>query len=844
MNIQKSNQKASLCEELSYWNFFEQPKAHLVLSDNSLVSGIKVQLTDTECFDNNSINQFILGLRSAINSVSEGITLQFFFHVDSEFSDMIERHKNGASHNSHELIKIIAKNRYTSLENAQNEKELYRPHLYLFIKSPMIEPTKLSPFKKKEEFDSLASKNLEDSLEALFQNLDSITSSFAGLGIETKDLDLKELQKLIYTYLNPKRSQAEPAPKIHPSNEADLDTHLLAENPWLANQSPREQLVFGDLILDYEKFSLDRYFHKVITLKTLPEITYAGQLSHFLRLPFHYDLLFTIEIPSQSSEMAKLQQKRKMAHSLAMNNSNRASDLESETKLNSTEELIRELLNTGQRIYSCEMTIILKEEATPEGAKALDRQVREVLSRFRALQGAEALEETVGAWKIFKNNLVAAPMKLERARKMKTNNLVDFLPVYGAREGDVDPAVIFRNRLNGLVSYNPFDPGLPNYNALVTGSSGAGKSFLNNCILLQEMNRDLKVYIIDIGGSYKKITTALEGQYLDISLNDNYCINPFHLEDVTNEPSDQKIKSLLAVIESMTSDDDKERLPKLDRVLLEKSIIELYALKRKDKVIPTLSDLANYLAKSNEPSMKTISKLLYSWTGDRPYGKLLDGQGSLKADAMICAFDLKGLSSYPDLQSVMLLILNDFILTQVEKDKDHQKRILIDEAWSLLKSPAAANFMEYCVRTLRKSRSGITFITQGVEEIANSPIGSAILNNTATKFIMLQRGDSEILKQTLKLNDEELNLIFSLQQKKGEYSEGFMIEGLSKQVIRVFPSSLEYWLSTSDAFDNQYLEKLIASGADLVNALQIASLNYPQGVQSQSINPNTEKVAA
>lgn len=827
----RTNQEAPLCEELPYWEFFEKPKAHVVLSDGSLVAGLKLNLTDIECFDTDSINQFTLGLRSAMNSVSEGVTMQFYLHVDSEFSDVLGRHKSGESEKSHDLVKMIAQNRYRVLESAQDNGELYRPHLYLFIRQPMIEAKKLSPFKKKEEFDENAHKSVDDSLEMLFQNIEAIASSFSSLGIPSKDISKDELQKLIYVYLNPKRSLSEPLPKIQSSDDVELDSELLKENPWMANQSPREQLVFGDLVLDYEQFTLDRHYHKVITLKTLPEVTYAGQLAQFLRMPFHYDLLLTIEIPSQSSEMAKLQQKRKMAHSLAMNNSNRASDLESESKLSSTEELIRELLNTGQRIYASQFTIVLKEDATPEGLKALNRQTREVLSRFRSLQGAEGLEETVGSWKIFKGDLVAAPIRQERARKMKTNNLADFLPVYGPREGDFDPAVIFRNRLNGLVGYNPFDPSLPNYNVLVTGSSGAGKSFLNNCILLQELNRNLRVFIIDIGGSYKKLTEALGGQYLDISLNDKYCINPFHLDNPHEEPSDQKVKSLLAIIESMVSEDEKARIPKLDRVLLEKAIIELYKSRRAKGQVPTLSDLSRYLSAFEETSMRDISKMLYSWTGDRPYGKLLDGEGSLRADAMICAFDLKGLSSYPDLQSVMLLILNDFILNQVEKDKEHQKRILIDEAWSLLKTPAAAAFMEYCVRTLRKTRSGITFITQGVEEIVTSPIGSAILNNTATKFIMLQRGDSEVLKNTLKLNSEELSLIFSLQQKKGEFSEGFMIEGLAKQVVRIFPSPIEYWLSTSDAFDNKHLEGLMQSGLTLSESIVKASTEYPNGVQ-------------
>jgi hypothetical protein len=243
-------------------------------------------------------------------------------------------------------------------------------------------------------------------------------------------------------------------------------------------------------------------------------------------------------------------------------------------------------------------------------------------------------------------------------------------------------------------------------------------------------------------------------------------------------------------------------------VLLEKTIIELYEENRRKNKVPVLSELSEKLAKSKESSMVNISKILYMWTGNRPYGKLLDGIGSLRTDAPICTFDLKGLGNYPDLQSVMILILTDFILTQVEQDKVNKKRIILDEAWQLLKSNAAAGFMEYCARTLRKTGSGITFITQGVEEIVTSPIGPAIMNNTATKFILLQRGDSEILKNALKLNSQELNLIYSLEQRKGEFSEGFMIEGDHRQVIRIYPSPFEYWLSTSDANDNRYLQEL------------------------------------
>lgn len=829
--FQNKNAEPSLCEELPFWEFSESPRPHLILNDGTLVAGIRLPLIDIECFDDESVNQLALKLRGLLNSISENTSVQFCLSVGSNFTSLIEKHSKAKSPQIHPLIGSIADFREKKITKALEDSELYRPELSIYLRTQMVGVKKLNFLKRQEDFSDSLARNYDETLEVLFQNVDTLMSSFIAIGLSGVVLSVRDVQAHIYQHLNPKRSRTEHVPNVKSPTADNLDRETLAELEWLAEQSPREQLVFGDLILGFDQFTLDSHFHRVVTLKTLPEVTFAGQLASFLRMPFHYDLILAFVVPSQADEMAKLQQKRKMAHSLAITSGNRASDLESETKLNSTEELIRELLGSGQRIYAAQMSIILRAPANEEGNKKLNRQVREVLSRFRSLNGAEGLEETVGAWKIFKGNLPAAPKNLERTRKFKTNNLVDFIPLFGPREGDEDPVIIFRNRMNGLVSFNPFDSKLTNYNQLVTGSSGAGKSFLNNCNLLQELARGgIRTFIIDIGGSYKKLTEALGGQYLEMSLSDEYRLNPFDIPDPSQEPSNQKLKSLLAVIESMVVENETSTLSKLDRVLLEKAIIELYEEKRRKGKIPVLSELMEKLAKSQETTMVNISKVLYMWTGSRPYGKLLDGFGSLRTDAPICTFDLKGLSSYPDLQSVMILILTDFILSQVELDKINKKRIILDEAWQLLKSNAAAGFMEYCARTLRKTGSGITFITQGVEEIIESPIGSAIMNNTATKFILLQRGDSEILRNSLKLNPQELNLIYSLEQRKGEFAEGFMIEGDHRQVIRMYPSPFEYWLSTSDASDNRHLQELRESGHTLTEAIEEAARVFPNGI--------------
>src|SRR5262249_254032 len=147
-------------------------------------------------------------------------------------------------------------------------------------------------------------------------------------------------------------------------------------------------------------------------------------------------------------------------------------------------------------------TVLIRSKSQDE----LEMMTKSVLAKFRELGGAEALSETVAGFKVFKTILPAGNIGSVRAKRVKTDNLADFLPVFEPYQGrGVTPVCLFRNRQAGLVSYDPFDQRLPNYNALVTGSSGAGKSFLNNLILFQFMTQKPVVFVIDIGGSYRKL---------------------------------------------------------------------------------------------------------------------------------------------------------------------------------------------------------------------------------------------------------------------------------------------------------------------------------------------------
>lgn len=840
-NFSEFQAEHSMAQELPYWDFHEDLVA---LSDGSICLGLKLNGVSIETWDAERINLLAQSLRALLNGLPDGLELSFATEMNSDYKNLIAEHEGLKGENPN--IKWVAEERVSALRRQVDANKLLKSNLYLFLYHRLgVDGGKKmsilsSFFQSPKRFQSVRREQHEKMEKDLRQTAQSVEGFLNTIGIEAKALPFDKLWSLIYRFLNPKRSASSPAPQIKNDHaNQEFTTEELKAVPELSIASPREQLIFTDVIQGYETFFFDGYYHRVISLKTLPEETHAALVSRLTYMPFHFWLDVHVKVPEQTKELSDLQAKRRMAHSMSASQGGRATDLESEAQLNSTEELLRELINTGQKIFYFQTTLLLRAESQDR----LEMMTKAALQKFRELSGAEGLAETVAGFKVFKTILPLGNVASIRAKRIKTDNLADFLPIYEPYQGKrVKPVCLFHNRQSGLVSYDPFDSSnLPNFNALVTGSSGAGKSFLNNLILLQFMTQKPIVFVIDIGGSYQKLCEFMDGQYIEIGPPKEgevrKAINPFELEDGEKEPSSQKIKFLLALLESMFTDTDEEKLAKLSKSLLEEAIILTYKNTRQNQNrVPVLSDLRKVLEASPERELQNFAKMLYPWTGDRAYGKLLDQANELDLNSDFVVFDLKGLSSYPDLQAVMILIITDFIVGKVESKNPayygRRKRILMDECWELLKSRAASNAMEYWVRTLRKSGSGVTFITQGLPEVAAHPIGSAILGNTATKFILLQKGDIEPVRQILKLNDQELSLVSSLRQQKGVFSEAFMIANDDRTVIRTFPTPVEYWLATSDRDDNNAIEefKLKNPEKSMANVIYEMALRYPKGI--------------
>ncbi len=100
---------------------------------------------------------------------------------------------------------------------------------------------------------------------------------------------------------------------------------------------------------------------------------------------------------------------------------------------------------------------------------------------------------------------------------------------------------------------------------------------------------------------------------------------------------------------------------------------------------------------------------------------------------------------------------------------------------------------------------------------------------------MQNQSDFTKMKEALGLNDNELSLIQSLHQEKGEFSEAFLLAGPDRRMVAVIePTPLELWIATTDPRDLSMIEKVRVEKPELtqIEALKLLANKFPKGVSA------------
>lgn len=794
----------SLVSSLQIWGIED---GTVLFQDGSFGFGFRVSPVDISCYSDDSINQIRSRLKTFLNALPKNIDVQFMQSIDRGGIADFDRHESLAK-NAPILVKILTQERAEKFRRLDFDGDLPQQDILFLVRASL--PKELaskrnlfSYFKSEKVIMQMHEDDFKNALKWVDILKRDIESNLVATGLGIREVQEAEVIEKVFDIWNPG----------HPLGIGKYDTTDL-----------RESLQCSELIKDLKGFRLGSTHHRVITLKNLPEQTFAGMSSALLALPFSSKLYFSVHIPDQDKEIEWLKMNRRLAYSMVMGKKG-VSDIESETKLKDIEVLLNEVIQDGEKIFHASLSVVLRSENESD----VDFQVGQVLQVIREMANSEGFLETYASYDMFSASCFPNTIQKERTRRLKTSNVADLIPIYGLWSGFDSPSVLMRTRAGSLFKFDPFSSRTTNANQIISGGSGSGKSFLTNLLIGQMLAQNPRVYIVDVGASYKKACDLLDGQYVGLSTSAGFSINPFDIGD-NHAPSDEKIKFLVALIEVLTKEDGQARLGRLERSEIEIAIQEVYQAQTK----PRLSNLREILLKNPNHEVNRIGKILAPWVGNSPFGKIIDRDTTISLDKRLVCFDLKNLESTPDLQAACLLIITDLVWREVQKDRSEMKFLVFDESWRLLESDAGSSFIGEVYRTFRKYYASAIAISQNIDDFARSKAAAAIMPNASIKWILRQKGaDRERLKSVLSLNDREIRLIDSLSQIKGKYSESFLMCEDFKGIVSIEATPLEYWLATTDPKDfslmTQIEESLGLKGEALLRHL---AEKFPKGAMS------------
>ena len=350
------------------------------------------------------------------------------------------------------------------------------------------------------------------------------------------------------------------------------------------------------------------------------------------------------------------------------------------------------------------------------------------------------------------------------------------------------------NRHNSsLVLFDRFS--LPNYNSVTFATSGAGKSYAAKLEILRTLMFDTDVIIIDPEREYEYLAEAIDGRYFNISLTSNHHLNPFDLPPVREDESPatilrNQIVSLVGffriVFGGLSPEED---------AMVDKAISETYALKditpESDFTSiepPLLSDFEMVLS-GMQGTSKLVSKLSKytrgSWSG------FLNKPSNVDMDRKVVVFSIRDMEN--DLRPIAMFLITHYIWNAIRRTL--KKRLLvIDEAWTMMRSDDAASFLFGMAKRGRKYYLGLSTITQDVGDFINSPYGVPIITNSSMQ-ILFKQAPSTInkLQEVFNLTDEEKNLLIG-----AGVGEGIFFAGTKHAAIKVIASYTEDQVITSD----------------------------------------------
>lgn len=547
---------------------------------------------------------------------------------------------------------------------------------------------------------------------------------------------------------------------------------------------------------------------------------FLGDLRNpFLKLPcdflIHYGVQICSEKTLRSRMLAKCQQVEQQA------NTPFARWFPSLKKEAEEWAYVRYKFEEGQRLVRTRYQVVLfspseKMSAAEQALFNLYRSHRWELVRERFFQMPSFLGCLPMSWG---EGAAQDNIRFKKAKLTLSHEPANLVPLLGEWHGTATPGLLLTGRRGQLFYWHPFDNGAGNYNCVVVGKSGVGKSVFMQEFVTSILAQRGRVYILDVGRSFERTVRNLGGQIIRFSRKDPLCLNPFSRiqaqEGQEVEDSLTMLKSVVALMASPlggVSDDES--------VLIEKALQQAWEGRGQQA---TLTTVAQALLEREDSLARRLGERLHPYTASGFYGRFFEGQATVDLSHPLLLFEFEELKEKKDLQAVLLQIVILQVTQQVYLgDREVPKALIVDEAWDLLRGKQSGEFIETAARRLRKYKGALVTGTQSVHDFFATPGAQAAFENSDWMCLLAQKKESiEQLKTSGRLSLEQgmEELLRSVHTQQGHYSEVMFVGPQGYAVGRLLLDPFSNVLYSTRAEDYTAVQRLEEQGMSLEEAL-------------------------
>ena len=409
-----------------------------------------------------------------------------------------------------------------------------------------------------------------------------------------------------------------------------------------------------------------------------------------------------------------------------------------------------------------------------------------------------------------------------------TINAVDMSPVIAEWPGAGDPVMMFFGRRGTPTFLDFYSNKQGNYNIFVAGVSGSGKSVTMNEIVSSYRGIGARVWVIDVGRSYKNLIGLQKGTFIEFTTDNPICINPFSWVGADPETSfENELRMLKPMIGRMAS--PNAPLTELHYALIGEAITAVWNDYGTETNPTRIRDylLSQVKDQNDQPERIAweLAKQLQPFTKEGIYGGYFNGPANINLDGDMIGLELEELKAAPDLRRVVLFVLTSRIAHDMYLSRDRKKLCLVDEAWQLLGADKeTAEFIEEGYRRARKYNGMFCVGTQGVDDAYKNDASKAAYNNADWKILLRQDPDNlQKLIDEAKVNFTPAveRMLKSLTTQSGQYAEMLISSPNGKFVVRHIPDPLSLMMASSKAEDFEEIQALLAEGYSTLETLKL-----------------------